>query len=528
MLVLRFFRCSLVVSLLIGISGVCHAQQQPFAIPGQPIGNNGNNQGQNGLQGGGNDADFDSLIDLIISTVAPETWAEAGGGEAEIRPFVSGVYVDAEGTLQRLVPRPDSQLVALRREARLGQQPPLAAAGDARRPTQLRCVSLVRLERELARRLTAGEPLDEAMLALAGLRRIEYVFLFPATKDQPGDLAIAGPAGDWQATEGRLLARNGNAQEGAVVRLDDLIEILRHTANGSPNFGCTINPRQKELAEAQSYINAAAAKPLPPGAKQRKKWLEAIRSRVGKQDVEFFDIDPSSRVAQVIIDADHHMKLIGMGLEKGVVGVESYLDSIDPRSGNIPAFGVMRWWFAMNYAAVRGTESKDGFQIVGPGAKVLSENQLLTEQGQRVPTGKSDELTAQFAASFTTHFATLCKKYPVYSELRNVFDLALVTTLMHDQQLFQRAGWTPSLFTDSGSLPLPRYRTPKTVETVANHRLINRSQIVAGVSGGVSVAPRRVLQTKSQPAGNAYGPLTRHDGQPPADLAATAWWWDVQ
>ena len=37
--------------------------------------------------GGAASADFDSLIDLIVSTVASETWAENGGGEAEIRPF---------------------------------------------------------------------------------------------------------------------------------------------------------------------------------------------------------------------------------------------------------------------------------------------------------------------------------------------------------------------------------------------------------------------------------------------------------
>lgn len=40
-----------------------------------------------GSLGGGANADFDSLIDLIVSTVATETWAENGGGEAEIRPF---------------------------------------------------------------------------------------------------------------------------------------------------------------------------------------------------------------------------------------------------------------------------------------------------------------------------------------------------------------------------------------------------------------------------------------------------------
>jgi general secretion pathway protein D len=40
-----------------------------------------------GGMGGGANADFDSLIDLIVSTVSTETWAENGGGEAEIRPF---------------------------------------------------------------------------------------------------------------------------------------------------------------------------------------------------------------------------------------------------------------------------------------------------------------------------------------------------------------------------------------------------------------------------------------------------------
>ena len=41
--------------------------------------------------GGGANADFESLIDLIISTVASETWAENGGGEAEIRRYVNNL-----------------------------------------------------------------------------------------------------------------------------------------------------------------------------------------------------------------------------------------------------------------------------------------------------------------------------------------------------------------------------------------------------------------------------------------------------
>jgi general secretion pathway protein D len=49
--------------------------------PSMPVGS-----GPGGLGAGAN-ADFDSLIDLITSTVANETWAENGGGQAEIRPF---------------------------------------------------------------------------------------------------------------------------------------------------------------------------------------------------------------------------------------------------------------------------------------------------------------------------------------------------------------------------------------------------------------------------------------------------------
>lgn len=32
-------------------------------------------------------ADFDSLIDLIVTTIAPETWMSNGVGEGEIQPF---------------------------------------------------------------------------------------------------------------------------------------------------------------------------------------------------------------------------------------------------------------------------------------------------------------------------------------------------------------------------------------------------------------------------------------------------------
>ena len=123
--------------------------QNAALVPGgnATVGNNGNNP-----RGGAANADFDSLIDLIVSTVQTETWAENGGGEAEIRPFPGGVLVDAAGTLRlksRAATTGKNGLVELRGAVPLPSSP---RTSDARRASQLRYVSLPRLEREIARR----------------------------------------------------------------------------------------------------------------------------------------------------------------------------------------------------------------------------------------------------------------------------------------------------------------------------------------------------------------------------------------
>ena len=99
------------------------------------------------------------------------------------------------------------------------------------------------------------------------------------------------------------------------------------------------------------------------------------------QDIEVFGVDPASRVAGVLVEADYHMKLIGMGLADGVDGVESYLDSVGEAAsaaGNsAPPMSVLRWWFALNYDSIRTTPDGDAFELVGQGVRVLSENELL-------------------------------------------------------------------------------------------------------------------------------------------------------
>jgi hypothetical protein len=533
----RFFAVALILLTVVARE----AAAQPVA--NQPQGNlgnvfvPGNGQGQNALfnatngtttgrQGAGANADFESLMDLIQSTVATATWAENGGGEAEMRPFPTGVLVDAAGTLRlRSKDSRAGQLVAKRgavpREPEKATFDVTAAKTAVRKESALRYVSLPRLEREMTRRQAAREPLEPAMLTLAGLQRVQYVFVYP----ESGDLVLAGPAGDWRVDDGRIVSTRTLHP---VVRLDDLLVLLRRGEDAArSHFGCSINPRQEALAKTQAFLASSSKKPLEAG--RRKQWLGELRDTVGKQDIEIFGIEPASRVASVLVEADYHMKLIGMGLADGVAGVDSYLDSVSyfaKRAGaSPPPMSVLRWWFALNYQSIESSPDESAFELVGQGVRVLSENELLAQQGRRVHTGQSDPLNRQFAESFTAHFTELAAKYPVYGELRNIFDLAMTVALIQNEGLAERVKWSPTLFTSREELPLPQAAVPRQVETVINHRVVNRTQIIAGVSGGVMVAPEDVLR-ESRTSDSNLRP-DQKDASPAQKVDAGAWWWDA-
>ncbi len=74
--------------------------------------------------------------------------------------------------------------------------------------------------------------------------------------------------------------------------------------------------------------------------------------------------------------------------------------------------GVLRWWFTLGDGAIRAASSGDAYQFTGSAVKVLSENEKLNARGERIHTGKSEELNLQFAESFTKHFPALAAKYP--------------------------------------------------------------------------------------------------------------------
>ena len=490
-------------------------------------------RGIGGAAGGVTANDFQPLLDLIRGTIDTEIW-EDGGGNASIQPYPQGVFADADGTLKfepAKKPKPGADALTdfvddADPENPLKTKPP-AVAGDVRLASKLRYVSLPRLEAALTVHVKQRKALPPEILTLAGLQKIQYVLVVPATDQQPGDLILAGPAGNWETNDDGIIVSQDHGQP--VVRIDDLLTLWRRS-NPTEPFGVTINPTEDGLAAMQNYLKTTTTKPIKRA--KRDRWVDGIRESIGKQNVQFFNLRPDSHVAKSLLTADYHMKCIGMGIADPVKGVESYLSTVKlGRDGKAPPMSVLRWWFAMNYQPVAVSEDNQTFELRGEGAKVLSENQLMAARGKRIRTGKSDALNTRFAESFSRHFGKICQEYPLYGELRNIFDLSLTLALIEKQSLLDRSGWQPKLLLDPVALQLPKFAVASEVDTIANYEVLDKKVILAGVSGGVWVDAKKQLVSANgadnQGKAVATGLASVRPKQATAtDDQTTVWWWD--
>ncbi len=454
-------------------------------------------QAQPSLKGTG--ADFQTLINLIQQqTEGP--WQDIDGEGGTMTPFESGVRVDARGVLQRVGRRDAAgSLAAMVLAARKA-----AMNGDVAQPSELRLVSLTRLEREVAARLANGERVSEDMKQLAGLSSIQYVFVDSDSKE----IIIAGPA-----------------RADGLLRLDDLVTVLRtHEGQGKSMFGCSIDPRAEGLAAVKSLVEESQARgPLAPG--QARGFAQQIGDTLGRQDITTYGVPADSRVARVIVEADYLMKLIGVGKADGGANVPSYFALLARQPGLASgSLDALRWWMTLNLNEVLHNEARTAFELKGTAVRCQSENQFISATGGRTSTGKAEPINRQFAENFTKHYAELAAAHPVFADLQGVFELAMVAALIQHEGLDVSAEWDRGVFARNGAFRTGQYAVPKEVDSVVNHRVFGGKDVVVQVAGGVRAD---VLNVVANPA-------ARQVSNAPAEVAARAgqlpegrWWWDA-
>jgi len=475
----------------------------------------GRTQGRQG-GGGGSGANPGPLINIIeTQTGGPPDgpWLNQDGEGGTIEWFDAGVRVDPNGMLSALsVEEKTGRLEKLGYRARVA-----SLNEEMARASGLRMVSLTRLERAVAERIRLGESIPESMRHLAGLSRIQYVFVYP----ESGDVVIAGPAEGWRYTASG--ATVGVSSERPTLQLDDLVTVLRTFApQGMRIFGCSIDPRPEHLQAVKQY--AETSKIGPAG---RASWVKEIERRMGLQDIRIYGVPEDTRVARVLVEADYRMKLIGIDKLDAGRNIPSVFD-IWAANGlkDADSLSALRWWLTMKYDAIVHSPDRDAFEIVGSSVRVMSEDEFLSSTGERVQTGKASATNQLFAANFTKNYAELAQRDPVFADLQNVFDLGMAAALCQTEGLAQRAGWDLGVFAPGGAYRVAVVPAMKTVHSVVNHRVYNGKEVVVQVAGGVrgdlfSVAANRGLRQM-----NVATSAVSAKAKAPA-LPTGRWWWDV-
>ena len=426
---------------------------------------------------------------------------DGGGGSG------AGVIIDANGVLRKRVFVDQSgQLMRDRiASAKATLDPKLSSY------SKLRKVSLNRLEQAIIAR--EGVLTDE-MRYLAGLLRVQYVFFYPDSKD----VVVAGPAEGWVPDPaGRVV---GITSGRPVIQLQDLAVALRMfppDGNETPLIGCSIDPTREGLASMQHFLQTNR-----PDFRNPRVFAEEMRNRLGLQIVTIQGVPPKSHFAQVLVEADYRMKLIGIGLERPPVRMVSFVERADP--AQVSRNALFRWFFTPDYQCIRVTEDGLGAELVGDGVKLVGEDEMVTGEGDRRIASRGNRASQVFVSTFTKKYPELADRSPVYAELRNLVDLAVAAAYIQHEDFYAKTGWSMEFFGDEKSFAVEVYNAPKQVaSTVAAVWKGNR--LMTPIGGGVHIDAMQALDSQNLLKDDG-GDVARLHGETSTQLANDQWWWD--
>jgi hypothetical protein len=456
----------------------------------------------------------------IVALAAPTAAQQGGGGGNTIGTgATSGVAVDAEGVLRSTVAEDLTGDLARQRV----QEALSRLDRNVARTSPLRKVSLTRLERVLAKRIADGQPIDDEIRHLAGITRLQYVFCYPET----GDIVIAGPAEAWaEAPSGRVM---GIESGRPVLDLQDLIVALRAFppypyGKKTPLIYCSIDPTDEGLSRMHEFLHEMGRQfSGPPQAGFEQFVVEQLRDKLGLQVITVGGVPANTHFAQVMVEADYRMKLIGIGLENPGVRLKSYAARANPHQ--VARNALERWYFVPNYECVRVSEDSLAMELIGEGVKLVGEAEVVSRGGQRQVAARGNPASQAFVNAFTKVYPKLAERSPVFAQLRNCIDLAVAAAFIQDQDYYELANWKPSVFNDEAKYPVETLNTPKQVASAVNS-MWKGSTLVTPIGGGVqmrpseAISPTNLLDDEDKAVAKARTAIDL------STLADDQWWWD--
>jgi hypothetical protein len=458
---------------------------------------------------------------LILSLIAAFCQPVLALQEEDDEPAFGGIEINADGILSRRSVIDQSKGLDRQRwaaaKASLNQ--------DLQKQSKLRCVSLTRLEQEVKALVEAGKPIPDEMKYLAGLTKVTHVFYYPETRD----VVIAGPAEGFFETTSRHVI--GTVTGSSTLQLQDLIVALR--AFGPDNqstrvISCSIDPTQEGLVrfkEAVAYVKNAYANSGGIGPADVAKIIQVYRNALGLQEITVKGVSNKTNFARVMVEADYRMKLIGIGLEQPAVPMTTFAQKATPSTASKNA--LIRWFFQPDYDCVMISNDGDAIQFVGGGVKLVGEDELVNRAGERKGSGGMNKASKAYCESFTKVYDKLAAVDPVWAELRNVMDLAVVAAYIQKYELYSLADWKLEVFGDESKLRTEVINAPTHVAPVAN-AIFKDGALMTPIAGGVAVQPKIALNSDRvrKDIEGSISNAKSETGSKMDQLSEGQWWWD--
>ena len=442
---------------------------------------------------------------------------QGGGGMGGGGMTAAGIVIDANGVL-RTQTVAGAGLSAERLKAALASLP-----ADLQAKSPLRKVALSRLEAEVAKAAATGRGIPDELAKLAGLTRVQYVFIYPAEGSGqdavPGEVVIAGPAEPWVTdATGRVV---GTVSGSPTVLLEDLATAIRAFPPGQPTdhtIGCSIDPTQEGLATMQAYLRKLGR--VNPKA-SAADIVNGMRESLGPQRIRIDGVSPASHFAQVMVEADYRMKLIGIGLERPPVKMNSWIELTS--AGGVAANALQRWYFMPDYQCIRASEDDLAIELVGRGVKLVGADEAVLPDGRRMTADRTDRASKTFTETFTRKYAEIAARNPVYAQLRTLIDLAVLAAYLQEHDGYGRTHWAAAALRDEQICAIERFQSPTVVEPAIN-AVWRGSRLLTPIGGGVTLQPRIALDSPNLLM-DEKGTVAAARGD---KLAAPAgrWWWD--
>lgn len=261
-----------------------------------------------------------------------------------------------------------------------------------------------------------------------------------------------------------------------------------------------------------------------PGVGMERQIAMGQRESLGMQKVTVDGVAPNTHFAQVMVEADYRMKLIGLGLEPQNAGITTFIEK--SANSGMSSNALLRWWFVPNYDCVRVSEDGLAAEIVSDGLRLSGADEAVASSGERSQTNREriHPASRAFVNSFTQRYPQLAATTPIYAELRNVVDMSIVAALIQKNGYYEKSGWKMGFFGDETKFTCENSAQPQWVEPVVNP-VVRKNTLRVPIAGGVQIQPEEAVSDANLKADETGKVAAKYDATRP-ELAADQWWWD--